>query len=230
MIHGKYYWHLDFENNLISFKQCWMKVFLLLTGHNADHSTNLLKSVDSSKRREFFPSWMICWCSYQLTYNNFIFLSSLFPVDGVLIQLDTLNILNYNSRLSVWIEHTHFCSNKKNKIWCICNCINTYLPTKVHLVKTMVFPVVMYGCESWTIKKAEHRRTWSFWTVVLEKTLESPLDRKEIQPVHLKVTQSWIFIGRTDVEVETPRFWPRDSKNWLICKDPDAGKDWRWEE
>ena len=68
------------------------------------------------------------------------------------------------------------------------------------------------------------------WTVVLEKTLESPLDCKEIQPVHFKGNQSWIFIGRTDAEVETPILWPPDAKNWFIWKDPDAGKDWRGEE
>ena len=67
-------------------------------------------------------------------------------------------------------------------------------------------------------------------TVVLEKTLESPLDCKEIQPVHPKENQSWIFIGRTDAEAETPVLWPPHTKNWLIGKDPDAGKDWRWEE
>ena len=78
--------------------------------------------------------------------------------------------------------------------------------------------------ESWALKK------WCFWTVVLEKTLESPLDCKEIQPVHPKGYQSWVFIGRTDVEVETPILWPPDAKNWLIWKDPDAGKDWRQEE
>ena len=82
------------------------------------------------------------------------------------------------------------------------------LPTKVHLVKAMVFPVVMYGCESWTVKKTERRRT-----VVLEKTLESPLDCKEIQPVHPKGDQSWVFIGRTDVEAETPILWPPDAKS-----------------
>ena len=71
---------------------------------------------------------------------------------------------------------------------------------------------------------------WCFWTVVLEKTLESPLDFKEIQPVHPKGNQSWIFIGRTDAEAETPVLWPPDVKGWLIGKDPDAGKDWRWEE
>ena len=73
-------------------------------------------------------------------------------------------------------------------------------------------------------------QNWCFWTVVLEKTLESPLDCKEIQPVHPKGNQSWVFIGRTDVEAETLIFWPPHAKIWLIWKDPDAGKDWRWEE
>ena len=73
-------------------------------------------------------------------------------------------------------------------------------------------------------------KNWCFWTVVLEMTLESPLDCKEIQPVHPKGDQSWVFIGRTDVEVETPILWPPDAKSWLIWKDPDAGKDWRQEE
>ena len=104
------------------------------------------------------------------------------------------------------------------------------LATKVHLVKAMVFPVVMYGCESWTVKKAEHRRIDAFLTVVLEKTLESSLNCKEIKPVHLKGNGSWIFIGRTDAEAETPILWPPDVKNWLIWKDPDAGKDWRQED
>ena len=78
--------------------------------------------------------------------------------------------------------------------------------------------------ESWAPKN------WCFWTVVLEKTLESPMDSKEIQPVHPKGNQSWIFIGRTDVETEIPILWPPDVKSWLIWKHPDAGKDWRWEE
>ena len=101
------------------------------------------------------------------------------------------------------------------------------LPMKFHLVKAMVFPVVMweldYG-ESWAPKN------WSFWTVVLEKTLESPLDCREIQPVHPKGDQSWVFIGRTDVEAETPILWSPDAKSWLIGKDPDAGRDWGQEE
>ena len=71
---------------------------------------------------------------------------------------------------------------------------------------------------------------WCFWTVVLEKTLESPLDGKEIQPVHSKGNQSWIFIGRTDAEAETQILWPPAAQNKLIGKDPDAGNDWRWEE
>ena len=87
------------------------------------------------------------------------------------------------------------------------------LPTNVRLVKTMVFPVVMYGCESWTIKKAEHRRMDVFGTVVLEKTLESSLDCKEIQSAHPKGDQSWVFIGRTNVEAETPILWPPDAKS-----------------
>ena len=98
------------------------------------------------------------------------------------------------------------------------------LPTKVCLVKAMVFPVVMYGCESWTIKKAKHQKNWCFWTVVLEKTLESSLDCKEIQPVHPKGDQFWVFIGRTDAEAETPIFLPPDVKSWLIWKTLMLGK------
>ena len=80
------------------------------------------------------------------------------------------------------------------------------MPTKVRLVKAMVFPVVMYRYESWTIKNAEHWRIECFWTVVLEKTLESPLDCKEIHPVHTERDQSWVFIGRTDAEAELQYF------------------------
>ena len=98
--------------------------------------------------------------------------------------------------------------------------------TKDHLVRSMVFPVVVYGCESWTIKKAGHWRLDAFklwcWT------LKSPFYCKEIQPVHRKGNRSWIFIGRTDAEAETPKLWLPDAKKWLIWKDTDAGKDWRW--
>ena len=99
---------------------------------------------------------------------------------------------------------------------------------KGHLVKVMVFPVVMYGCEldqkeTWTLKNC------SFWTVILEKTLESPLDCKEIKPVNCKGNQPWIFTGKTDAEAEAPKLWPADVKSWLFEKDPDAGKDLRKE-
>ena len=97
------------------------------------------------------------------------------------------------------------------------------------LVKAMVFPVVMYGCESWTIKKAEWWRIDAFelwgW-----RRLLSPLGCKEIQPVHPNGNQSWIFIERTDAEAETQILWLPDATNWLIREDPDAGKDWRREE
>ena len=104
------------------------------------------------------------------------------------------------------------------------------LPTKVRLVKAMVFSsghVWMWelDCEeSWALKN------WCFWTVVLEKTLESPLDCKEIQPVHPKGDQSWVFIGRNDAEAEIPILWPPHVKSWLIGKDSDAGRAWGQEE
>ena len=99
------------------------------------------------------------------------------------------------------------------------------LPAKVHLVKAMVFPsghVWMWelDCEEGWVPK-----NWCFWTVVLEKTLESPLDCKEIQPVYPKGDRSWVFIGRTDAEAETPILWLPHVKSWLIGKDPDAGSD-----
>ena len=90
------------------------------------------------------------------------------------------------------------------------------------------------NCHVWMweldYKESRALKNWCFWTVVLEKTLESPLDSKEIQPVHPELNQSWIFIGRTDVEAEAPVLCLPDAKNWLIGKDPDAGKDWRLEE
>ena len=102
-------------------------------------------------------------------------------------------------------------------------------PTKVHLIKAMVFPVVMYGCESWTIKKLSIEKLMLLNCCVGEDSWE-PLDCKEIQPVHPKGDQSWVFIRRTDVEAGTPIIWLPDAKSWLIWKDPDAGKDWGQEE
>ena len=103
------------------------------------------------------------------------------------------------------------------------------LPTKVRLVKAMVFPVVMYGCESWTVKKAESWRIDAL-TVVLDKTLESPLDCKEIQPVHSEGDQPWDFFGKNAAKAETPVLGPPQEKSWLIGKYSDAGRDWGQEE
>ena len=108
--------------------------------------------------------------------------------------------------------------------------VNITLPTKVHLVKvngfssSHVWKWELNYKESWALKN------WCFWTMVLEKTLESPLDCKEIQPVHPKGNQSWIFTGRTHAKAEAPILWPPDVNSQLIGKDPDAGKDWRQEE
>ena len=96
----------------------------------------------------------------------------------------------------------------------------------MRLVKAMGFPV--FGCESWDYKESWAPMNWCFWTVVLEKILEISLQSKEIQPVHPKGDQSWVFIVRTDAEA--PVLWPSYVKNWLIWKDPDAGENWRQEE
>ena len=104
-----------------------------------------------------------------------------------------------------------------------------YFANKGPTSQSCGFSSVMYRCESWTIRKAEPKN-WCSRTVVLEKTLESPLDCQEIKPVHPKGNQPWIFIGRTDAEIDTPVLWPHDVKNWLIGKDPDAGKDWSQNE
>ena len=104
------------------------------------------------------------------------------------------------------------------------------LPTKVSLVKAMVFPVVMYGCESWTIKKTECRRIDAFELWCWRRLLRVPWF-KEIQPDHPKGNQSWVFIGSTDVEAaETPILWPPNANSWLIWKDLDSGKEWGQEE
>ena len=129
------------------------------------------------------------------------------------------HILTYeDSSRNFWLNIRNFLHDQMN-----------HLPIKVHLVKAMVFLVVMYGCESWTVKKAERRRVDAF-ELWCWRRLKSPLDCKEIQPVNPEGNQSWTFIGRTDAEAETPILWPPDVKNWLIWKDPDAAKDGRQEE
>ena len=106
-------------------------------------------------------------------------------------------------------------------------------PTKVCLVKVMVFPVVLYGCEIWIIKKTENYsviKIWCFWTVVLEMTLQSPLDCKKFKPANSKGNQPLIFTGRADADAEASILQPPDANSQLIGKDPDSGKDWGQEE
>ena len=104
-------------------------------------------------------------------------------------------------------------------------------PTKFRLIKTMVFPVVMYGCESWTVKKAEHQRIDAFelwcWRRLLRVLWTA---RRSNQSIHSRGGQSWVFFGRTDAKAETPILWLPHAKSWLIGKDPDAGRDWGQEE
>ena len=105
------------------------------------------------------------------------------------------------------------------------------LPTKVCLVKAIVFQVVIHLDGSWMWElDSKSTKEFMLLTVMLEKTLECPLDCKEVQLFHPKENQSWIFIGRTDAKDESPILWPPGMKKWLIWKDPDAGKDWSWEE
>ena len=133
------------------------------------------------------------------TVANFIFLDSKITVDG-----DCSHEIKRRLLLGRKVM-TNLDSIFKSR--------DIILPTKVRLVKAMVFPVVMYGCESWTVKKAEHRRIDAFRIVVLEKTVESPLDCKEIQPVHSKGDQPWDFFGRNDAKAENPVLWPPHAKS-----------------
>ena len=104
------------------------------------------------------------------------------------------------------------------------------LPTKIPVVKAMVFPVVIVRMWELDHKEGWVPKNWCFQIVLLEKTLESPLDSKEIKPVNPKGNQPWILTGRTDAEAEAPVLWPPDVKSWLTGKDPDAGEDWRQKE
>ena len=103
-------------------------------------------------------------------------------------------------------------------------------PIKACIVKAVVFTVVMYGCESWTIKKAEHWRIDAFELWCWRRLLRVPWTARSSQAVHPIGNQSWIFIGRTDIEAETPILWPPDAKSRFICKDVDAEKDWGQEK
>ena len=133
-----------------------------------------------------------------------------------------------NSRFLPSLVHMKFNRSKMTNLHSILKSRDITSLTKVCLVKALVFPVFMYGCESWAIKKAKHQKLMLL-NCGLKKTLESPLDCK-IKPVNPKENQSWIFIGRTDAEADASTLWPPDVKSWLIGKDPEAGKDWRQEE
>ena len=158
-------------------------------------------------------SWQIDEQAME-TVTDFIFLGSKITADGDYSHEIKRHLLLRRKAM------TNLDSILKNR--------DMTLQTKVCLDKARFFLVVMYWCESWTIKKAESQKR-CFWTM-LKKTLENPFDCKEIQPVHPKGNLSWIFIGRTDAEAETPILWPPDVKSWLIWKDPTAGKDWKWEK
>jgi len=159
-------------------------------------------------------SWQIDGETME-TMTDFIFLGSKITADG-----DWSHEIKRHS-LIWWKVMTKVDNILKSR--------DNTLPTKVCLVKAMVFPVVMYECEL-DYKESWALNNWYFWTVVLEKTLESPLDCNKIQPVHPKGNQSWIFIGRSDSEAKTPIHWPPDAKSWLLGKDPDAGKNQGQEE
>ena len=133
---------------------------------------------------------------------------------------DKLYFLGFQNHCGWWLQPRREMANVDNVI----KSRDITLPTKVHIVKDTVFPIVMEVCEGWTVKKAEHWRRW-LWIVVLQKTLESALESK-IKPVNPKGNQSWIFMGRTGAEAKVPILWLSDVKSSLIEKDPNTGKDW----
>ena len=179
--------------------------------------SGLKLNIQKTKIMAFSPitSWQIDRETMETVINFFFFLASKITADGDCSHERKRHLLLRRKAM------TSQDSVLKSR--------DITLPTKICLVRGMVFPVVMDGCESWTVKKAEHQRI-SVFEVWCWKRLESPLDCKEIRLVHPKGNQSWIFIRRTDIEAATPMFWPPDVKNWLTGKDPDAGKDWGQEE
>ena len=160
-------------------------------------------------------SWQIDGETMEIV-TNFIFLDSKITADA-----------DCSHGIKTWLL---FVRKAMTNLDSILKRRDSTLPTKVHLVKAMVFSSSHVWMWELNYKESWVPKNWCFWTVVLEKTLESPLDCKEIQAVYPKGNQSWIFIGRIAAEAETPIFWPPDVKKWLIQKDPDAGKDWRQEE
>ena len=148
------------------------------------------------------------------TVSDFIFLGSKITADG-----DCSHEIKRRLLLGIKVM-TNLDSILKSR--------DITLPTKVHLVKAMVFPVAMYGCESGTVKKAEHRKIDAFELWCWRRLLRVPRTARRSNQSILK--ESWVFIGRTDAEADTPVLWPPDAKSWPIGKDPDAGRDWGQEK
>ena len=136
------------------------------------------------------------------TVTEFILLCSKITADG-----------DYSHEIKRWL---HLGSKATSNLDRILQSRDITFLTKVCLVRAMLFPVVMYGCESWTIRKTWMLKNWCFWTVISKKTLESSLNCKDIQPVSPKINQSWIFIGRSDTEAQSPILWPPNGKNWYF--------------
>ena len=173
---------------------------LLMTVKEESENAGLKLNIQKTRIMATGPitSWQICGETIEIV-RDFIFLGSKITVDGDCSHEIKRHLLPEKKAMT----------NQDN----ILKSRDITLMIKVHLLKAMVFPVVMYGCESWTVKKAECRRIDAFEVWCWRKTLESPLDCKEIQPVHHKGDQSWVFIRRTDAEAETPILWPPDEKS-----------------
>ena len=183
-----------------------------------NEKVGLKLNIQKTKIMAFGPitSWQIDGETVE-TVTEFMFLGSKITVDG-----DCSHEIK---------RHLLLGRNVMTNLESILKSRDINLLTKVRLVKAMVFPVVTYGCESWTIKKSEHRRIDAFELWYWRRLLRVPWTaRRSNQSILKVINQSWIFIGRTDAEAETPILWPPDAKNWLIWKDPDTGKDWRQEE
>ena len=189
---------------------------LLMKVKEENEKVGLKLYIQKTKIMEFGPisSWQIDGETVE-TEADFLFGGSKITADG-----DCSHEIK---------RHLHLGRKVMTNIDNILKSRDITLPTNVYLLKAMVFPVVMYGCESWSTKKAECQGIDAFELWCWRRLLESPLACKEIQPVHPKGDQSWVFIGKTDVEAETQILWPPDAKSWLIWKDPDVGKDWRQE-
>ena len=163
-----------------------------------EESEKVCLKLNIQKTKIMAPSPITSWQIDGQTVADFVFLGSKITADGDCSHEIKRRLLFGRKAM------TNLDSMLKSR--------DITLPTKVHLAKAMVFPVVMYGCESWTIKLSAEE-LMLLYCGMLEKALESPLDCKEIQPVHPKGDQSWVFIGRTEAEAETPILWPPDAKN-----------------